>query len=77
MARLVERGLPETPDWDAKTDMLVAVGECGPDWAVRREGIREAKEALRRRLYGPGDRETRNRVLEAMADRFATWRGVP
>jgi hypothetical protein len=71
---LVRRGLPGTLDWDARTDMLLAVGEGGPCWSVPREGLREAKEALRSRLYRPGQREVRDRVLAALAQRFAEWR---
>ena len=71
---LVRRGLPGTLDWDGRTDMLLAVGEGGPCWSVPREGLREAKEALRSRLYRPGQREVRDRVLAALAQRFADWR---
>jgi hypothetical protein len=71
---LIRRGLPGTLDWDGRTDMLLAVGEGGPCWSVPRDGLREAKEALRSRLYRPGEREFRDRVLAAMAQRFAHWR---
>lgn len=71
---LIARGLPGTLDWDGRTDMLLAVGEGGPCWSVPREGLREAKEALRSRLYRPGEREVRDRVLAAMAARFEVWR---
>lgn len=71
---LINRGLNGTLDWEGKSDMLLAVGEGGPCWAVAREGIREAKEALRARLYRKGEREVRDRVLAAMASRFALWR---
>jgi hypothetical protein len=71
---LIRRGLPGTLDWDGRTDMLLAVGEGGPCWSVPREGLREAKEALRSRLYRPGQREVRDDVLAAMAQRFAHWR---
>jgi hypothetical protein len=71
---LVRHGLPGTLDWDGRTDMLLAVGEGGPCWSVPRESLREAKEALRSRLYRPDERETRDRVLAAMAQRFAHWR---
>ena len=71
---LIRRGLPGTLDWDGTTDMLLAVGEGGPCWSVPREGSREAKEALRSRLYRPGQREVRDRVLAALARRFEEWR---
>jgi hypothetical protein len=71
---LIRHGLPGTLDWDGRTDMLLAVGEGGPCWSVPRERLREAKEALRSRLYRPGERELRDRVLAAMAQRFAQWR---
>ena len=71
---LIRRGLPGTLDWDGCADMLLAVGEGGPCWSVPREGLREAKEALRSRLYRPGQREVRDRVLAALAQRFVEWR---
>jgi hypothetical protein len=71
---LVRRGLPGTLDWDGRTDRLMAVGEGGPCWSVPREGLREAKEALRSRLYRPGQREVRDGVLAVMGRRFAEWR---
>jgi hypothetical protein len=71
---LIQHGLPGTLDWDGKSDMLLAVGEGGPCWSVPREGLRKEKEALRLRLYRPGERELRDRVLAAMAQRFAQWR---
>jgi hypothetical protein len=73
---LIRRGLPGTLDWDGRTDMLLAVGEGGPCWSVPREGLREAKEALRSRLYLPGQREVRDRVLAALARRFEQWRSA-
>lgn len=73
---LIERGLPGTLDWDGESDMLLAVGEAGPGWSVAREGLREAKEALRHRLYGPGERELRDRTLAALARRFEEWRSM-
>lgn len=73
---LVERGLPGTLGWDGASDMALAVGEAGPGWPVPRGGMREAKEALRERLYGPGERELRDRVLAAMSERFGKWRAV-
>jgi hypothetical protein len=71
---LIRHGLPGTLDWAGRTDMLIAVGEGGPCWSVPREGLREAKEALRSRLYRPGERELRDRVLAAMAQRCVQWR---
>ncbi len=71
---LIARGLPGTLDWDGESDMLLAVGESGAGWAVPREGLREAKEALRRRLYSAGERELRDRTLAALVQRFEEWR---
>lgn len=68
---LIERGgLPGLLDWDGRTDMLVAVGEGGPCWSVPREGLRDAKEALRARIYGPGQRELRDRILAELVRYF-------
>ena len=66
--------LPGTLDWDGVGDMLIAVGEGTSCWVAPREGLREAKEALRRRLYRTGEREVRDRVLAAMSRRFEAWR---
>ncbi len=67
---LIARGLPGTLGWDGESDMMLAVGETGPGWAVPQAGLREAKEALRSRLYGPGERELRDRTLAALAKHF-------
>ena len=71
---LIACGLPGTLAWDCASDMLLAVGETGPGWSVPREGLREAKEALRRRLYGPGERKLRDRTLASLAKQFEEWR---
>jgi hypothetical protein len=71
---LAARGLPATLDWKATGDMNLAVGEGGPCWSVPREGLRAAKEALRDRLYRPGERAVRDDVLKGLAARFAEWR---
>jgi hypothetical protein len=71
---LVARGLPGGP-WDGWSDTPLAVGDAGPGWAVPRDGLRAAKEGLRRRLYGPGERDVRDRVLAALSRRLAAWRG--
>jgi hypothetical protein len=71
---LIGRGLPGALDWDGATDMPLAVGETGPGWAIPRERLRELKEALRRRLYGRGERELRDQALAALARRFGEWR---
>ncbi len=71
---LIARGLPGTLGWDGESDMMLAVGEKGPGWAVPQAGLREAKEALRRRLYGPGERDLRDHTLSALAKRFEEWR---
>ena len=71
---LVSHGLPGTLDWDGESDMAVAVGETGPGWSVERSSLRKAKEALRARLYLPGERELRDAVLATLSKRFACWR---
>jgi len=71
---LVERGLPGTLEWDGESDMVLALGATGPGWAPPRDALREAKEALRRRLYSAGQRELRDRTLAALARRFEQWR---
>jgi len=73
---LIKRGLPGTLSWDGRSDMSLAVGEGGPSWSVPRDGLRQAKEALRSRLYRPGERELRDRTLAAMARRFEEWRST-
>jgi hypothetical protein len=71
---LIERGLPGTLSWGGNADMALAVGELGPCWSAPRERLREAKEGLRERLYAPGERQRRDRVLRALAERFEAWR---
>ena len=73
---LIARGLRGTLDWLGEGDMLLAVGETGPGWSVARAGIREAKEALRSRLYGAGERELRDRTLAALVRCFDEWRSA-
>ncbi len=73
---LIVHGLPGTVGWDGTGDMLIAVGEGASCWVAPRDALREAKEALRRRLYRAGEREVRDRVLTAMARRFEEWRRV-
>lgn len=71
---LIDRGLPGTLNWDGHNDMSIAIGEGGPCWAVPRDGLREAKEALRNRLYRGNERDIRDRTLAAMSRRFEEWR---
>lgn len=71
---LIERGLPGTLDWEGVSDMAIAVGESRPGWSVPSHRLREAKEALRARLYSPGERELRDETLRLLAERFAGWR---
>ena len=71
---LIERGLPGTLDWDGESDMAIAVGEGSPSWSPPRDGLRAAKEALRKRIYGPGQREVRDEILARLSARFAEWR---
>jgi hypothetical protein len=71
---LIEHGLSGTLRWDCRSDMTLAVGDGGPGWSVSRSRLREAKEALRARLYGPGQREVRDETLRRLAARFEAWR---
>jgi hypothetical protein len=71
---LIARGLPGTLDWDGRSDMTIAVGVTGAGWSVPRERLRECKEAVRARLYGPGEREVRDEALARLAQRFTGWR---
>jgi len=71
---LIEHGLSGTLRWDCRSDMTLAVGDGGPGWSVSRSWLREAKEALRARLYGPGQREVRDETLRRLAARFEAWR---
>jgi hypothetical protein len=73
---LIERGLPGTLDWDGAADMPYAIGEAWETYAVNRGRLREMKEALRSRLYGPGERDVRDAALAAMVRRFAEWRSA-
>lgn len=63
-------GLPGTLNWNGRSDMLLAVGEGGPCWSVPRDGLRPAKEALRSRIYAPGQRELRDRILAELVRYF-------
>ena len=73
---LIERGLPGTMNWDGESDMPLAVDATGPGWGVPRAGLREYKEALRRRLYGPGERERRDAALKELSRLMITWRST-
>lgn len=72
---LIERGLPGTRPWDGLSDMALAIGDSGPGWSVPRSRLREAKEALRARLYAGGEREVRHETLSRIVARFSSWRG--
>ncbi|HVM52981.1 MAG TPA: hypothetical protein VM262_07270 [Acidimicrobiales bacterium] len=71
---LLDRGLLGTRDWDGRSDMAVAAADPVGWWAPDPARLRTDKEALRARLYDDGDRQIRDRVLAAMAARFAEWR---
>jgi hypothetical protein len=71
---LAAHGLPATLEWDGSSDMRTAVDATGPGWSLPRDGLRDAKEALRARLYAPGERSRRDRTLAALAARFSAWR---
>lgn len=72
---LAARGLLVTRPWDGESDMRLAVTTDGAGWAIERAHLRAAKEALRNRLYAPGQREVRDRTLRAMSAHFRRWRG--
>jgi hypothetical protein len=73
---LAAHGLSATLDWDGASDMALAVEAVTPGWSVARPGLRAAKEALRRRLYGAGEREVRDRVLKRLSETYARWRAA-
>lgn len=66
----VRAGLPGLPDdWDGRSDSPVAVDPVGAGYAVPRSQLRQAKEALRYRLYDGDDRARRDEVLATIARR--------
>lgn len=71
---LLERGLPGMSDWSASEDMPFAIELAGRAWAVPRDHLRPAKEAIRRRLYAPEQRLCRDRALHRLSDLFEEWR---
>lgn len=71
---LAAPGLPTTLDWDGASDMALAVDPDGPGWSVPRQGLRAAKEDLRRRLYGPGEHALRDAILRRLSTQYAAWR---
>lgn len=73
---LVAHGLAATLSWEGASDMITAVDATGPGWSVPRRGLRDFKEALRARLYAPGERPQRDRVLAALAAQFSAWRSA-
>jgi hypothetical protein len=73
---LAAHGLESTRPWDGASDMRLALPAQAPGWAVERDALRAAKEALRGRLYSSGERPLRDRTLRAMSDHFARWRAA-
>lgn len=72
----VAAGLPGLPhSWDGRCDTPAAVTAVGPGYAVAPEGLRDAKEALRARLYGREDRQRRDQLLAVIAQRAAALAG--
>jgi hypothetical protein len=67
----IKSGMPGTLEWDADRDMIPAVAIGSGCYAVSPTRLREQKEALRRRLYTPAEREKRDELLQAIASRFA------
>ena len=45
-----------------------------PDSSMPQRGLREAKEALRTRVYAPGERARRDRILAGLAAQCVAWR---
>lgn len=69
----VRAGLPGLgKDWDGCSDVEVAVAVTGCGYAVAESGFREAKEALRARLYSREERQRRDRILKEIAVRALT-----
>jgi hypothetical protein len=71
---LVEHGLTGAP-WDGSSDTPLALEPIGAGWSVPRAIVRQQKEALRSRIYGPTERTRRDELLASMSARFAAWRG--
>jgi len=71
---LVARGLPGVVPWDGVSDMPYAIAAEGRAWAIPADRLRPAKEAIRARLYGSGQRAVRDRALAALSALFASWR---
>lgn len=68
----VAAGLPGLPrGWDGRHDTPVAVKPVGAGYAVPRLQLRQAKEALRARLYRDDDRARRDALLATIAQRAA------
>lgn len=66
----VAAGLPGLPDgWDGWSDSPVAVEPASAGYAVPRSQLRQAKEALRARLYDGDDRARRDALLATIARR--------
>jgi riboflavin synthase len=73
---LAARGLPATLGWEGASDMALAIDSAGPGWSVPRAQRRAAKKALRRRLYGPGERTERDAILRRLSALYAGWRAA-
>jgi hypothetical protein len=71
---LLDRGFGGPRDWDGASDTPLAIDPIGPGWSVPRDQLRAAKEGLRGRLYGAGDRARRDAALAALSTVFAAWR---
>ena len=73
---LIRAGLPGTLGWDGASDMEMAIGEPAGFYAPDPPRLRQEKEALRRRLYGTGERDVRDGVLAAMSEWFERLRAA-
>jgi len=71
---LVRRGFSGSLAWDGETDMALGVDTIDAGWAVPREALRAAKEALRARLYRPGERAVRDAMLSAISRKLIQLR---
>lgn len=69
----VRAGLPGLGrDWDGCSDVEFAVAVTGCGYAVGESGFREAKEALRARLYSREERQRHDWTLKEIAVRAET-----
>jgi hypothetical protein len=73
---LIRAGLPGTLEWDGGTDMAIAVEPTGPGWSMHgpASACRNAKLALRRRIYSAVDQARRDAALRRLNEWLADQR---